>query len=794
MSLPYHYSTLNYQLTQSSSSDSINIMWNELAEKTKANSIMFMTPNFDPSIGLTYQEFGTWGNNLINPLLAIQKTMQEFQNGNWMNGCGGNWSLNNWSYPWSVNNNGGSSTNNSEYDALKAVINKYKEIGTQNNTLSPSMLDKINNALNKSGKPEEKLEALKDLYKSLDKTKLEKALLELPDYKIMLDAAGYNFNGTNKTEDTKLKKELNSLEQELNAGKSDKLVLISGSENNEQILRIVSYWNDTHSSDDNRGIIRLAAQHVPTDDSEKTNHMTGIKYLAMSLINKVEDFKANAEGTFTKLDAATEEVSKALTAATKDQASYTKANLEKLADKFDKLYAMLRLMEAERVRNTIKTKYSFLNDISSSDKDIVTDDLVLKSTKEDLKKEGIKLEGIQTDTVPVEEVEEAPSDIDEKCETADEKVEELVKQEHLKKTAKEGVFTTTQTSSTGEPARFYTIKDDKLVELKNVKSIDKDGKCTMKDNTIKEVDKITTEEVTAQDIIDYNNTLKQINDLVKAGTISKMNTSAMGAWPKSVTLYKSKGIQENGKPQYFILKDNKLMKINCTGINPGGTIVINGEAKLLKDLTADDFETVSDSEIVTEDMKKKAEETKAEEEKTQKEEEEAKAKEKLEKTYEPPKMQQADVDRANNIAGLLMDNTNDDEWGEAVTEITRINADNVHTIISRYNDLEGVGTDKILEQIATEQECGGIFGTEWWENKRPATQRLELINHIVKAVIDHCEKYGVKNKYAYTQLKEKYNDGKGITVDDIDNKAESVIRKLDGYIFKLIDADIKIEE
>ena len=183
----FHYSSLNFDLAMSTPSGSINILWNQLGEKSKANSIMYMTPNFDPSIGYTYPEFGVWGNNLLNPMLAIQQTMQSFQNGNWMNGINsGNWfnnmPLNNWNNPWGGGNNSGSTTGNAEYDALKALINKYKEIGTKNNTISPALLDKINAALNKSGKPEEKLEALKDLYKSLDKTKLEKALLELPEY------------------------------------------------------------------------------------------------------------------------------------------------------------------------------------------------------------------------------------------------------------------------------------------------------------------------------------------------------------------------------------------------------------------------------------------------------------------------------------------------------------------------------------------------------------------------------------------------------------------------------------
>lgn len=599
----FHYSSLNFDLAMSTPSGSINILWNQLGEKSKANSIMYMTPNFDPSIGYTYPEFGIWGNNLLNPMLAIQQTMQSFQNGNWMNGINsGNWfnnmPWNNWNNPWGGGNNSGSTAGNAEYDALKALINKYKEIGTKNNTISPALLDKINAALNKSGKPEEKLEALKDLYKSLDKTKLEKALLELPEYKTMLDGAGYNFNGTNKEYDTKLKKELNSLEQDIKSGKGDLLAQISASENNAQILRIVSYWNDNHSDKENRGIIRLVAQHIPAEESERTLHIEGVKNLSMSLINKVEDFKGSVDGNFTNLDKATEELSKALTNATKAPKEFTKANLEALADKFDKLYAMLRMMEAERIRNTINTKYSFLNDISSSDRDIVNDDLVLKSTKEDLRKEGISLDGVETDNVPTEEVEEV-SDIDEVSETAEEKVEKLVEKENLKQTAKEGVFQSVVTSS-NEPAHFYTIKDDKLVELKDVKSIDKDGKCTMADGTNKTLEQVKADavEVSAQDIIDYNNTLTRVNELVKAGTLVKCQQQFGGA-----VLYRSKGKQENGNRQYFIVKDNKLMKLDCKYVTANGIVVGNDGSKTpFKDYIANgSFSTISDSNIATED-------------------------------------------------------------------------------------------------------------------------------------------------------------------------------------------------
>ena len=112
----FHFSPLNYDLVQSTPSGSLNILWNQLNQKSIANSMMYMTPTFNFSIGSEYPEFGMFGNNLLNPLLAMQQTMQAFQNGSWMNGMN-NWC--NWQMPWSTpwgTTPSGSSTSNSEYD------------------------------------------------------------------------------------------------------------------------------------------------------------------------------------------------------------------------------------------------------------------------------------------------------------------------------------------------------------------------------------------------------------------------------------------------------------------------------------------------------------------------------------------------------------------------------------------------------------------------------------------------------------------------------------------------------
>ncbi len=766
---PFHYSSLNYELTQSTPSGSLNILWNQLNQKSIANSMMYMTPTFNFSIGYEYPEFGLYGNNLLNPMLAVQQTMQAFQNGSWMNGMNNffnNWQMP-WSNPWGTPGGGSTSGSNSEYDALKALITKYKEIGTKNNSLSPTLLDKINNALNKSGKPEEKLEALREIYKKLNKDKLQAVLLDFPEYKEMLSAAGYRFNGTNKEEDAKLGKDINGLYRSITttnkSTKFDKLIELFPGEDNPYILRIVSYWNDKYNESGNRGIIRLIANNLPEEESELKKPQEGVKNIAMALINKVEDFKTSTDGDFAKLDDAKEAVSDALTDVDKD---FTKENLMKLADKFDTLYAMLRMMEAEKIRNTINTKYGFLNDISSTDKNIADDNLVIEDTKADLKKEGISVDDIETDEIPEEDVEEI-SDIDERVETAEDKIEALYDEKELDTTDKDGVYITKSTSEY-EPAKLYMVKDDKLVELKGAKAIDKDGNCTMTDGRTKALKDVETVEVTAQDVINYNNTLEKVDPLVKDEIIKPVDTSKMSAWPKNVKLYESKGNKEDGNKQYFIVRDNELKMIDCTGINTGGTIVIGGKAVLFKDLKDDDFSSISNSDIVTTDKKKEAEDRKVQEEK---EEQEAEQK-KLEEIYKKEFTLHENEDGegiGNDIVDDLEWITTQSEWDNAVDNIKKISKDNVYSVIKGYEDDKNWGADSIIRQIRT-------------EDGREDKEKMELIIHIIDAVWKYCEEYGTNSEDACKELhKLKVEIEKNPNQLISDEKAQ----KLDRYILRI---------
>lgn len=763
---PFHYSALNHAVARGTESDSINILGNQLQEKMKADSMVYMAPIFDFSSSMTDLLSPFSFNSPLNVGANINAYLTAYQNGTWQcnqgfggfnfggigngfnfgNMFGGNWGN------FGNNNSNGSTTGSSELDALKALITKYKEIGEKNCSLSPSLKDKITNTLNKSGSTEEKLTALKDLYKILDKSKLEQAMLQMTEYKEMLTEAGYNFKSSNSEKDAELKKQLGDLERDIK-GEGKQLTLLTGGENDPAILRKISYWNDTHKDANNRSILRLIAENIPSDSSKQTQYKIGVKNLSVSLIHKAEDLKASVNGEFTKLDKAKNEVSDALSKTEKD---FTKSNITDLAKKFETLYAMLRILEAEKTRNAIKAKFSFLNNIASDDKDFVTDNLIVAETKADLKKEGISFNESDIDEIKQDAIEDY-TDIDDKCDTPEEKVKALMADDTkaLAKTSKEGVYKSTATN-TNEPVKHYVIKDDKLVELKGVKYIDKNGMCTKVDGKKVSLEQAKKDavEVTAQDIINYKNTVDMVNKLVSNGTLIKCKGNGM---PAGTQLYKSKGIEENGYPQYFIVKDGSLKQIDCKFAGTDGKFRMNdGRVINFAQLTDNEFLNVGESDVITTNKKAEAAKKKAEDKKAKDKEKTDADNATLEKTYEPPEISDSDKATGAQIANDLMGNTEDKQWDGVRNDIKKMNADNIHSILKGYNDEKNMFTDDILTQIVTEQYDTGWFG-EMNQKLRPAEERLDAIKKVIKAVLDHCDKYGVTNDTVYKSLKTSYS-------------------------------------
>ncbi len=394
---PFYFSGVNSSMLSQNPADSINLSWNMWNARNAANSIMYMTPSFNAAI-FDFPEVMTFGNNLLNPALAIQQTLNSFNNGGWMNGmnAGGNWFNNIFKNPWqdSGDSNTGKTTEEKvknklmqlQYDKLKAVLQAYKENSTGDEAA------KIGVILNEGGKIEDKLNALKSLYKELDSEKLRKALLALDENKKALYDMGYNFNDSEysfkNTDNDNLIGDITRIETEIGEGQYDILqTYITDTEENNDIMRLISYWNDVHTSDENRSIIRYIATKFPEDSSKQKNAQETVKLMVIQLVNYAKEV-SNRIGDCKHLDTAHKELMALLDKTNND---FKVENLNTLAAKFEEVYARIRIAEAEELSAKIRKDYAFLNDISDSDTDFVDNNLVLEDVKADLEAEKITL-------------------------------------------------------------------------------------------------------------------------------------------------------------------------------------------------------------------------------------------------------------------------------------------------------------------------------------------------------------------------------------------------------------------
>ena len=610
-----NFSLINSSMISQNPADSINLFWNERFADSQARQLMFMTPSFQGTICNLFPEYGMYGNSLLDPMLAIQQTMQQFQNGSWMQGGGWNFPFfgnqdysSMWNNFWNRNNgnNGGSSSGElpDEYDSLKALLLKYKE----NDNGKHNYGKKIQEAINKSGNADEKMTALKEVYKQIskeDNAGLKNALLSLDLYKKEIIASGYGLGILDKDANEDLSKSIVDMYTEITNSKYDRLTIwLCGSDEKKvkaadyDILTIISEWNDTYnnkvSDKKKRSIIYHLTSNIPDDSTDDgrlklENHQKAVTQLCNKLISRVSKLETGiTNDMYAKLQTKSTALSDALEAATK---KYDAETLETLAGKFEDLYVALRLAEASRISQNIQTKYSFINDIASDDTDFVNKDLIIEETKTDLKTEGFKDETITAavDDLGGEDlgrVVTPEKDPDNK--TAQEQLDLLVNEKKLRETNTDGVYT----NSSNAEHKHYMIKGDKLVELVGDTNIDSEGNCTVAgEDEEKYIDEVETIGVNYSDVKSYYDAVAKVDGYIRDKKIEKLGTFG------GITVYKSTGTdngEKDGKHQYFMIKDNKFQKINGTVDEKTGKVTISSDTqKELKDLESDDLEIVS---------------------------------------------------------------------------------------------------------------------------------------------------------------------------------------------------------
>ena len=426
----FNFSMINSQMVSPYACDSLNILANQQLWDIKANSIMYAAPTFNPS----FVQFPDTCSSLPDPIATVQRDLQAMQNGNFnLGGIGGfsmpsigggagsvgNFQLPPLNLPCLTQNDTVSGNNDTKYSKLKNLITKYRD--TYKDTMSDETLKEIKEALNKSGTEEEKLDALKAVAAKLDAAKLKKVLLD-SQYKNDLIEAGT----VSKKDNTQLYKTIGIIDSELKAGKWETLSATFGAKNGESdIVKIVSAWNDTHKSANDRSIIRLCAEHIGNNVAAKKVQRDIINCMGTSLVAKASEISSQVDGDCTNLTAAKDALTKAIAdlgTNTDDQnaTKFTKANLIKVADAFEKLYATIRLTQAQEIDNKMKTKYEFLNEISDKK---VFDNTVTADTKADLAKEGIDISNVKVDKIQTEDGQGNIEEKDEKTKKEEDSVQ-----------------------------------------------------------------------------------------------------------------------------------------------------------------------------------------------------------------------------------------------------------------------------------------------------------------------------------------------------------------------------------
>ena len=414
----------------------------------------------------------------------------------------------------SSSSSSGGSTEAKEFNSLKAIYESMKKAGT----LDDATKTKIEEAMKTKGTDAEKLEAMQNAMKGINKGAAGKAILAQKDVKSELQKIGFNMSDNNyistandkeaKKQEEDTRKNIIGAYKEVESKKFDKMnATFANSDADPSILRKLSYWHDNYKVSP----IKHIATHLRDKAEEKVPQERAVDNLVKSLLNMADSFTANNK--VPEIEVARDNLQKAY-----DNTSlkgYNQNTISALDEPFQKLYALLRMAEAQRVDKEIAEKNK-----AAVDAGIITAGFVTEATKKDLQKEGIAVPSVTLQDTP-----EQTASKYERYETAREQVNALRKDNKLKLVS-EGVY---ESNTADGYKKFYTIKkvgdEDTLVELKNVKSISS-GVCTMNDGSKKNLSSLTDAdyEITdAAEIVSYidnvEKAIKSVEELKNNGTL-----------------------------------------------------------------------------------------------------------------------------------------------------------------------------------------------------------------------------------------------------------------------------------
>ena len=506
-------------------------------------------------------------------------------------------------------------------DEYKSYFNKFKEMLDAETKKSADFkeLESAFNAALKEDKIDDRVKKLEEVFQRLDKEILTKVALSDNSINSKLYEIGYNFPSNISKVNTGIEvKDLDNLISTLDLSDSVAVGAFgpTASKSNNYILHIISNWNDTHDSSE-KGIIRGMAKYMPNNNTSQKQYKGGITGVADALIKHAEEFK-NANGgakALPKLCKQIETVRSKVDVIKK--VNYTngekinKSTVTALADEFDKLYVMLRLIEADMMNQKVINKYG--KRMNALIEGAIPEDIITKETRDDLKAEGFKNlpSADNLDKVDIKQndlkIKKSSNFIsaDKKYEGKPQKLldEYLADEENgvgvLTKVGDSNVYQTMGYNDKGSGVKYYTVSDNKLVEC------DLNGKVA--DNA---------QEVTASEIEKYDENLKSIKSMIDRDAIVPCRDDFQNAkLPYPV-------FESTAKNEYYAIIGDKLGKIkNCTGLKPNNsahTIHASGTGKTLDKLTEADLEEFNPSDVKTKaEIEKDKEEKKQQSEKEQ---------------------------------------------------------------------------------------------------------------------------------------------------------------------------------
>lgn len=389
-----------------------------------------------------------------------------------------------------------------KYDKLKELLKAYVKT---NKDIDEDLKIDIDLALKKTGKLEEKYNALKEVAKNIDLDDLRSIIPNLEEYRTQLVEAGYDFDNSEcfKYENEAHTKLVDDARQAIkdilatsgnvdysqHAGLTVLATHFSSTKNYVDILNVISLWNENKES----GRLILELQKVvkkvaPAGTGESESRISATKKLVEPL---VEAIKAKAAECRKEMTPDEKEELDALKTALENATSnvVTKpmtADWDVLSTAFDDLYTFLRKAEAKRINKEINDKYGFLNDIQEG---VIDNEIIVDDTENDLESEKITDFVIDNYSYNTNNVSATQRRVDSK-----------VRNNVLDEVKIDGVTYYQETKETGDRdyKRVFAIVNDKVKVVKDVKI--EDGKLVNLNGEPASVETIQTEEVEVDDI------------------------------------------------------------------------------------------------------------------------------------------------------------------------------------------------------------------------------------------------------------------------------------------------------